>query len=97
MHVDIEASCLSKDLVLKCCRSTHICMRPRVSECIVTEDWMCIQALQIDADEAEQEALQTLQFSEDQLMDLACTVQKFQEQIAQVLPDVTRKRCHDQI
>lgn len=54
-----------------------------------------LQALQFEADDAEQEAQQALQMAEEQLMELACTVQRFQEQIAQVLPDVSRKRAHD--
>ena len=56
-----------------------------------------LQALQYEADDAEQDAQQALQMAEEHLMDLACTVQQFQEQIAQVLPDVSRKRAHDQL
>ncbi|EIE26560.1 hypothetical protein COCSUDRAFT_59086 [Coccomyxa subellipsoidea C-169] len=56
-----------------------------------------VKALQYEADDAEQDAQQALQMAEEHLMDLACTVQQFQEQIAQVLPDVSRKRAHDQL
>ena len=56
-----------------------------------------VQALQYEADDAEQEAQQALQMAEQHLMNLACTVQQFQEQIAHVLPDVSRKRGHAQM
>ncbi len=50
------------------------------------------QVLQREADDAEQEAQQTLQIAEEHLMHLACAVLRFQEQIAQVLPDVSHKQ-----
>lgn len=43
-----------------------------------------MQALQYDAEMAEQESQQTLQVTEERLIDLACKVQQFHEQIAQV-------------
>ncbi|BDA40834.1 hypothetical protein COCOBI_01-4880 [Coccomyxa sp. Obi] len=50
------------------------------------------EVLQREADDAEREARQTLQIAEEHLIHLACAVQRFQEQIAQVLPYVSHKQ-----